>query len=403
MKPIRIYLDQKDYSEIAKGLLGQTEYSEHAKIFYLFCDLVNSGEIKLFFSVYHFVETLRNGGKQLESVKAYCQAIDALTKGAFIRPFKQLIGFEIAQHMRPAIKNLKKKLSNYPYGEKLDILSVFEEQTDSAAFIMAIKTKLLNLRLPFNVRVELVNCFANKNNKPIFKEFIFTNFGNDLSSLLGEESADFDATTDEFVDMCFGDSTVALKILKRFFAKAFTFERFILFYSSVISPEFKEGGFIFDEVADKLCHLINAQRERINSFPEIKKRMDLINITSKALEPELLKYLHECAKQTLIKHKLNSPEHLSPIAQLRIEDIPSLNALKIFTIEYFKHSFDNREPQINDLRDIMHMTNLPYVDIYSTDRFFSEVGRIKSKHFGTKVVKNLKQVKQILEVDYGIK
>ncbi len=77
--PIKIYLDQKDYSRIAKGLAGNHKYTLDLSVYHFLIDLVNSGKIRIYFSWCHFIEALKYE-QEIDMLKPYCRVIDTLTR-----------------------------------------------------------------------------------------------------------------------------------------------------------------------------------------------------------------------------------------------------------------------------------------------------------------------------------
>ena len=78
---INIYLDQKDYSRIARGLYGEESYKPYIAIYNYLKNLSDSGRIKIFFSWTHIIESLRYHDLTSELWRIHCNVVDTLTKG----------------------------------------------------------------------------------------------------------------------------------------------------------------------------------------------------------------------------------------------------------------------------------------------------------------------------------
>lgn len=89
MQPIKIYLDQKDYSRIGRGISGDSRYQEDFEIYKLLLCLVNSGKVRIYFSNLHAIEALRYQREKIELLKPYCMVIDTLTQGHCIKHLKK--------------------------------------------------------------------------------------------------------------------------------------------------------------------------------------------------------------------------------------------------------------------------------------------------------------------------
>jgi hypothetical protein len=59
MEAARAYLDQKDFSSMARGLMGDSRYAPAAQCFDFLKHTVESGRLVVYFSWCHIVESLR--------------------------------------------------------------------------------------------------------------------------------------------------------------------------------------------------------------------------------------------------------------------------------------------------------------------------------------------------------
>ena len=77
----KIYLDQKDYSKIARGMTGISDYQRDVEIYNELLKKVNSSEIRIYFSFCHMIEALKYHIEGSTFLDNYCEVIDSLTRG----------------------------------------------------------------------------------------------------------------------------------------------------------------------------------------------------------------------------------------------------------------------------------------------------------------------------------
>jgi hypothetical protein len=77
----RIYLYQKDYSRIAKGLLGELHFTEDLEAYQFLISLVDSHKLLIYSSWCHLFEALKYDEEKIDLLNPYCDAIDTLTQG----------------------------------------------------------------------------------------------------------------------------------------------------------------------------------------------------------------------------------------------------------------------------------------------------------------------------------
>src|SRR5437763_881009 len=81
MENMRIFLDQKDFSSIARGLVGEKGFEAYTGHFDFLSDLVESQKISIYFAWSHIVESLRYHDLTGKLWNIHCEVIDTLTKG----------------------------------------------------------------------------------------------------------------------------------------------------------------------------------------------------------------------------------------------------------------------------------------------------------------------------------
>ena len=399
MQPVKIYLDQKDFSVIGKGLAGESRYAEELKIYELLIDMVNNNKIRIFFSSLHAIEALRYKEESIELVKPYCQVVDALTQGHCIKYIDKLVKleFEIFLCNFYGIYTIS---SEYAYGKNIEAFSFSDN-----LFLNFGKGLKNSIRDKISQNPDLSSKqkkIANKkiDNKRVFREFLTYNFPSYLLEKVQEQYPGFKLSKDEFIEILIGNAVVEAKALKRCWADIVKFENLILYYSKT-HPELKKMGSSFDETSNILITQIISLQNLRNQFPDLELGKGKEN---NLLQETMVKIIND--KDKLImnicrKHGFDFNEAKQLLVERGPDEINSINAYKTFAIEYLKAHRGNRNPMQSDLRDILHLINLPYVDIYSTDKFFTEVARRKTIQYGTRVVNNLQQLKAILVDEFN--
>ncbi len=91
----KIYLDQKDYSNIARGLAGVDKFQQDVEIYHELVKKVNSSEIRIYFSNCHIIEALKYNPVRNEFIEKYAEVVDTLTKGHCLRLIQEITELEI--------------------------------------------------------------------------------------------------------------------------------------------------------------------------------------------------------------------------------------------------------------------------------------------------------------------
>src|SRR5262245_39990720 len=84
-RPLRLYLDQKDFGRMAKALLDGDEASPDYVAYRRLTALVSRGAVRVYFSHVHVVEALRFPDGRSPIAVRYCAVLDTLTQGHCIR------------------------------------------------------------------------------------------------------------------------------------------------------------------------------------------------------------------------------------------------------------------------------------------------------------------------------
>ena len=216
------------------------------------------------------------------------------------------------------------------------------------------------------------------------KEFI-----NDLSKFLDRET---------FINFALGTPNYRSKIFNEFLNYIFNFKSLVNIYSQIF-PELKKMANFPQESFGKLNSIIRSAQlfQEVFSKPAIDPNKLKSNLTNKfvgSLGPSINRFAknHKFSKKDAEKILYDS--HLMPL--------PSIYATIIFCSEYARtHAVSSkrqRKPRLSDIMDLHNLRNIPYVNVFVTDNFFAEIiGKIATEQFGTKIFKNLFQLKDFLQ------
>lgn len=409
MKSIKIYLDQKDFSSIARGLFGENGFESYSRIFDLLKGLVESEEITIFFSWSHIIESLRYYDLTSQFWDIHCEVIDILTKGNCIifpidiekRELELFLSNNFGFHSRFS-------KTNYPFGKFKDAVSI--ENSHNVPFEKyfeeSLKKHIATLGLTRNDRRLLLKKISNKRNlKEFFKNMSDEEFGNLQKStndskypteFIVDLSNFFDRNT--FLNFIFGTPLYRSKVLNNFFDHIFHFKKLVNSYSQIF-PELKLMRNFPQSTYKSLNPLIHSAQllHDLFSKPIIDPSIlsaDLTNKFMKSLRPQINSFSK--------KYKFSRKEAENLLHESRFVPIPIIYSAILFCVEYVKKHIGSikrgRKPCESDVIDLHNLRNIPYVDVYVTDSFFAELaGKIAKKSFGTKIFKNLFQLEAFLE------
>jgi hypothetical protein len=406
---INIYLDQKDYSRIARGLYGEESYKPYIAIYNYLKNLSDSGRIKIFFSWTHIIESLRYHDLTGELWRIHCNVVDTLTKGnCIIFPaYLEERELELFLSDNFGIESQYSK-SSYVFGFYKDAVPLKKNQDIpfSKYFEDAIKKHISASGLSRNDRRLFLKKFTKKK---YLREFFSSMSEDDFRRLVGRgEKADqanafisdlssfLDRET--FINFVVGTTNYRSQIFDKFIDHIFNFKTLVNTYSQIF-PELRQMAQFPDKTFKKLNSIINSAQliQNIFSKPAIdpdQLKADLINKFVTSVKPSI----NDFAK----KHKFSKKEAESILIESHFIPIPSIYSTILFSAEYAKRHVGvtkrARKPRKSDVMDLHNLRNLPYVDLFVTDNFFAEiVGRIAKAEFGTRIFRNLFQLKEFLE------
>lgn len=395
MEPIKIYLDQKDFSKLGRALSGDNRHKHDIDTYNYLLDLVSTGRIKIFFSFIHVVEALRYDKEKIDLLKPYCHAVDSLTQGHCLRQLSELLKHEIEIFLTNAF-GIEKKNNNYPFGKGIDALSF--PRDFFLKFSEGFKERLyIDVNEQLITREEKREFKKSLKNKKKFKRY-FNSPAFNFEKRFNEEFPGFMISNEELTELIWGNPRLEKELSTRCWENLDTFNNLIMHYSQG-NYGLKKLGFCYDSVSEQICNVMEEfqiLRSKIKKQhrPQFDKMLDVIDNAIvnyiNSLEEPITSFCNE--------NKLDPIKAKQTILESSITEIPCLNSFKTFSIEYMKAHRGDRQPSLSDYRDTLHLVHIPYVDVYSTDKFFAEVTRKKSKNFNTIVVNSFSQLKDAIEL-----
>lgn len=118
---LKLFLDQKDYSCIARGLCGQNGYNEYVEIYDKLRKLSDSGKITIYYSWSHLVESLRYKDLSSDLWLKHCHTVDRLTNGNCILFPLKIEERELELFLSKQFNVYSEfHISDYPFGKTKD-------------------------------------------------------------------------------------------------------------------------------------------------------------------------------------------------------------------------------------------------------------------------------------------
>ena len=445
VRPVRVYLDQKDYGRIAdavcRGNLNSPDYLAYEKLL----ELVSENKVRVYFSYVHVVEALRFGNVRSPLVAAYCDAIDDLTGGHCIRFLSHLQRAELALALsREFGVESEYSSESYPYGMFADSVTTegLELDLDAASissdgilseiekcreeFLSALPggcaprdlishanpsalaevdawlpagmgaRKCLEILLVGSTcdRAELASVLARDRN---FLGRMLTHLSDEALNDLNEKfpASDFQWTRDLCTTALVGTLEEKSKVWDHFFRGAMTFKQLVRHYS-LTQPIVSGLGRVLDGWTSNLVQQLRAVQEfepvrRAFAGTEASWDHEIANsIADKFTESK-----REDVVSFALRYGFPAQEAERKVRANVLRTLPYAKAVTIWVQSYLarhKGTKYARKPEENDFRDLLHCVNAAYVDFLVTDRFSAEIARPIGEEFQTRIVRSLAEL-----------
>lgn len=394
----RVYLDQKDFSRIAQGLSGKPDCLPDARVYEFLHKLVEEGLIRVYFSWAHVVEALRYHKDQVELLKPYCDVIDKLTDGhCIIFPTKlEERELELALADTFGFSSELDK-SEYAYGRYAEAVGIQFDDLDPKEVLRDVLHECLDeLPLSREEKESVLDKIKNERNMELPVQFLPETTLREMAVRFPSAPGFF--TGENVVKMLLGTPDDQGKKLWEFIQGAFTFKNLVTIYSKQ-NPELRKVGSFFDQDSMHLGSLIRILQSAQgllgrNFIREKEIEENLAQRFVDHLEPEITEYAE--------KHGFSVQEAKTTLLDSKLEPMPSIHVLISAVREYVRRHKGvpgrARDPLSSDLMDLQHLRNLPYVDLFVTDRFAADVARDAARTMGTKVLRSLNELRQELNI-----
>lgn len=394
----RIYIDQKDYSSIARGLIGQESYSHYVDIYEHLTRLVDSDRIKIFFSFSHLVESLKYYDLTSDLWKIHCEVIDNLSRGNCIIFPTKITTIEIELFLSKAF-NFKSQFSShdYSYGIYKDALLINADHKKDpfGNVVELVKEQLLEKGINRTQRRIFLKQFKNQNRKENFSNMTdqeFTSLADNIKSDPKTNLASLDMLSflnkERFIKFFTGTSSYKKKLFNEFIDHVFNFRSLVNLYSQFF-PDLKN------------ITIKNSFHLKFKKIVQLSEKIDNFSFDSEQtksfLTDSFLEYIIPTVTNLAKKKKFSKKEAMDLLRQSDLKPIKSIYSPIIFMTEYSKphlgKSERKRKGLESDTIDLFNLINVPYIDIYLTDTFFATFSKQKAlSEFDTIVLKNLTEL-----------
>lgn len=384
---IKVYIDQKDYINIANGILGDTRFNDEVQSYDYLLSLVKEEKVKVYFSWAHITETLNYANVITDSFRKQCEIVDELTQGnCFIESTKIIIQ-EVKEYLCNEFCKKNQREQN-DYTSAIDKESYYTEYNNDY--------KLLREMMPARMKEQLKKKIQSASKDELNKWF------SNRSSMTRDDLKDL---------LTFQDDAI-----KKYFAGTASFETLILKYRDWWSlygninkrPNSREIQFIeFMEPHRELMILgfeIIADQRTDNVKQKIKQELTkrYNKITDDMIEYITIYYKRECPRyieEYLQRKAINKSDAFKKLDDFN--NILGVRFYKELIREYLKGNsgFTNKPRKLdkNDYLDTEHLRYLPYVNCFVTEVYFGSIARKIAPKYNAKVFNNLTELRGYLE------
>jgi hypothetical protein len=387
--PIRVYLDHKDYVNIARGLRGEGQFESEVKAYSFLKHLVEKGDLICYFSATHLLEAVRYQTTDLRIIDSYCEVLDNLTKGRCIVWFQTLEERELAYYAAHHF-GFSTTLSRetFPYGEYLDAFPGGLEAFSGWAqqFKHDLRRQMREAIKPYgktrNDRRQLLK------KVPKLSQFEFTP---DLQDSIPLELQSI-FTPELITEFIQGVPQARKETISKVMTRMMSFRQLLAFWRTTC-PDIDRMGKVFDDSSKEMIATINSFRWLSRYLESEECKIDLREVRRSNTE-KISKYFSKKVHQLLPDKGVTRRDIEEMLMQSDMKAMPSWDIpLSLYT-EYLKDNMRSgkREVLESDIRDIIHFRGLPYVDYFVTDRYFAEIARRIKDRYQTTVLRNVGQL-----------
>lgn len=378
---------------MAKGLRGENQHARDATDYQVLLKHVRDGNLACYFSALHVLEAVRYKRADPAEIDSYCNVIESLTQGKCIvwshtledRELKFFVQnhFGIPQGL---------SLDSYPYGGYLE---AFPDTLESCLGWAGQFKKAWDLK-----KREVIRPLGKTRNErrmirkrlPPLTDFTISpdmldTIPNELRGIFTSEimTALIRGTTHS-------DNDALLNMMRRAMDL-----RALLAIWNATCPSLDQMGKVVDTSGQQIIDMIHYNRSAVTVFGS-QLHEQAIESGRKEIVKMLSKHLSRKVHQLFPDAGLTRKQLENALADTNISALPSWHVAIALYYEYTLDSVGSRRRKIlgSDVRDIIHMRCLPYLDFVVTDRYFAELAR-RVRGYKTTILRNVHELVNALE------
>jgi hypothetical protein len=447
---LRIYLDQKDFSQLARGSsLGNS--ADMAAVDYL-ARLVATGHIRIYFSWVHLVETLRFRGDRLDAVDAYCRIVERLTGGHCLRFPPRIMDAELERALGLQFGFTPEHDDAYAYGEYADALGLdpevpivdlaelvsdddLERMTDPGTLLgvpidrtqfalmldqlpdaaLARFAHQASLDSPATARRLMKSLVAGslEERRLELRGLLNSALSRQLVERIPEATllefgekfpaGGFAWTRDRVQRVMSGAPDERREVWADFLRGVCHMKELVTYYS-LSHPDLRSVGTAFDDSGNSLVEQI----QRIQLFEPLRAAIlesapSWDRDIASSVGVRLVENFTDRITQLADDHGFPTDAAVAALKSDGFRAMPMIAGITTTLRSYLAHHKGRppRMPLESDLRDLLHGMYAPYVDRYLTDKFSAEVSRVLSRSFQVRVLRSVAELVNELKTTYG--
>jgi len=383
--PLRIYLDQWVFSDIAKAIARGDQTSVEVVVYHHLTSLVAAGRAQVYFSTIHIAETMGFGNLGSSVVAAHCDVVDTLTEGHCIRDPRHLHRAELELALADLFTfPTTYSRGEYAYGRGMDSIDADVFTHDATS-----------LREEFGPRLEEVER-RGLNRHDVMRQIVSDQYVANFSQQF--PSGRFSWTRDSLVKLFTGTDEECAAIW-RGFSDGVTFKTLVTHYGRV-RPGIASWGQLFDEGGASWVERLGGMQRLEPLRAVLEGRAPTWDREAADAQGEA--YLASCRgeiEMSASKHGFDPEIAVQRLREGGFRRLPYTHAVRLWMQSYLsqhKGAERPRRPKLNDISDFYHCANAAYVDIFVTEAFAAEILRPLAPAFGVRIVRSLGELRREL-------
>lgn len=395
---IRAYLDHKDFVSMAQGRRGKAQYASYARSYDKLLEHVQNKRLTCFFSAIHLLEAVRYEGFDAQALDDYCDVVDNLTQRRSIVWMQTLqdreLQFFVHEHFRVPYDISRE---SFPYGSYLEAYPGFWD---------GIETWTTQLRRDFerSAKKALSSSGGTRIQRRQARKMLPP-----LSSIECTpdllESIPFELRnlfTPQIVTELFrATSSLNKNAMRSVLERLLTFKQ-ILSVWKAICPDVLSIGRVFDQSGQEIIDMIKYHRQGVEVLKGRGAYRQVIDAGRASIVATLAKQMSGKVTRLMPHTRVSKREVERALIESDMKALPSWDVAISLYHEYVLRNVTagHRTVKGSDLRDILHLTCMPYVNFLVTDRYFSDLASGIARRFSTTVLRNVDELVLALEAKF---